>query len=247
MTPTVVLLPGNMCDRRLWEGGEGALLDGIGRLGFDTVRPALDAPTVADMAAGVLAQTDGALIAIGFSMGAIVALDMARQARDRIVALGLIDANASADLSERAAQRPRQQAEVRAGRLEQVVVEELKPNYLATANRGDKALLALLRDMALSLGPDVFVRQSEALRTRSDLTYVLAGFAGPVFLACGAEDRLCPPIWHERWAGLARRSELHVIDGAGHMLPLEQPERLAASLLDWLSRVKDAHLCTTAS
>lgn len=236
MNPTVVLLPGNMCDGRLWEGGDGVILSRLAEADWRIVRPSLDADSIGAMAADVLRSEPGPLVPVGFSMGGIVALEMARQAPDRAIALGLIDSNAAADLPERAAARPDQQAWVRAGDLETVVVNELKPNYLAAVNRGDRAMLDLLRDMALALGPDVFVRQSEALRTRPDLVPVLSRFAGPALVACGAEDRLCPPSWHERWATLAPRAELHVVDGAGHMLPLEEPHRFADLLLDWITR-----------
>ena len=155
---------------------------------------------------------------------------MARQASGRIAGAMLIGLNAGADLPERAARRPEQQADVRRGGLERVLVEELKPNYLAAARRGDRALLDLLRDMGLALGPAVFVRQSEALRTRADLTPALAALDAPVALLCGGEDALCPPAWHERWRALARDAVLTVVPDCGHMLPLEAPGALIAAI-----------------
>ncbi len=225
--PTPILIPGNMCDARLWTTDVRAALPG-----------AIDADTTADatidgMAARALALTDGPLLPVGFSMGGIVALAMARAAPGRIAELVLLDTNPSADLPERAAARPRQQAAVRAGGLERIVIGELKPNYLAAANRHDHALLDLLRDMALGLGPDVFVRQSEALRTRPDQSGVVQDLAVPVLIACGADDRLCPPAWHMAMAAAARDATLHVVPDAGHMLPLEQPRQLAAIIADW--------------
>ena len=236
--PPILLLPGNMCDARLWASVGGALT-GAGRdwrVG-DLSRQS----SIGAMAADMLAQHHGALVPVGFSMGAIVALEMARQALGRIAAIGLIALNASADLPERAANRPRQQAEVRAGRLAAVVADELKPNYLATANRGDAGLRALTMEMAMSLGEEVFIRQSEALRLRGDLRQVLPELTVSVFLACGAEDRLCPPEWHRRWAeAIGAHASLHVIAGAGHLLPLERPARLAEALIPWLNGVEEA-------
>ena len=224
---TPVLVPGNMCDARLWTAAVRGALPGA--VDADTTRDA----TITAMAARALSAVEGPLLPIGFSMGAIVALDMARQAPERIAGLVLLDANPAADLPERAAVRPRQQADVRAGGLEQVVVGELKPRYLARANRRDRPLLALLRAMALDLGPDVFVAQSEALRTRADLRGILPLLDVPMLIACGAEDALCPPAWHEAMAERAYRATLHVVADAGHMLPLEQPARLAEIIKDW--------------
>jgi len=235
--PTIVLLPGNMCDARLWRG----LVPLIGDrpLAF----PALDADdSIAAMAARVLNEHEGMLLPIGFSMGGIVALSIARLAPERVAAIVLLDTNASADLPERAAARPAQQSMVREGGLEPVVMEQLMPHYMAETNADDPDLKALVRDMALGLGADVFVHQSEALRTRPDQREVLPQLDIPSFLACGAEDRLCPPAWHRAMAAGASDAELHVIEEAGHMLPLEQPAALGALLRPWLDRVMgDAH------
>ena len=162
-----------MCDERLWRGEKGAIANALGARA-----PVRDADfsqddSIAALAERTLAATAGSLFAVGFSMGAIVALEMWLQAPERIAGLVLLGYNASADLPERAAHRPRQQAEARGGGLARLLAEELKPNYLAAAHRGDTALLDLLLDMGMRLGPEVFARQSEALRTRADRRAVL--------------------------------------------------------------------------
>ena len=229
MRPTPVLLPGNMCDARLWTEAVRATFSG-----------AIDADLTQDgsiqaMAERTLAATDGQLLAVGFSMGAIVAVEMAVQAPERIVGLVLSGYNATADLLERAAHRPAQQSEVRAGGLERVLVEELKPNYLAAQNRKDNSLLRLLRDMGMDLGANVFVRQSEALRLRADRRDAIAALHMPVLYLCGEEDTLCPPAWHQIWANLTPKSQFKEISGAGHMLPLEAPTAFAATIENWLT------------
>ena len=228
--PTLVLLAGNMCDERLWHGMPRALLARAVHADMS-----LD-DDIAGMAERTLAATDGMLIPIGLSMGGIVALEMARQAPARVAGLVLSDTNAGADLPERAAARPVHQDRVRAGELETLVADELKPAYLAQSNRDNQPLRALILQMAVELGEEVFVRQSEALRTRADLRGVLDTFNGPVLLMCGAEDRLCPPEWHFAMAAQCADAQVEVIDEAGHLLPLEQPDKFAATILSWLER-----------
>lgn len=224
-----------MCDARLWSGGGSAVAGALAARGIDVAFAAVPtAATITGMASEALARVPGRLLPVGFSMGGIVALEMARQAPGRIAGLVLIDTNAGADLPGRAAVRPVQQARVRAGALATIVADELKPAYLAPANRGDTALKDLLFDMAIQLGDDVFCIQSEALRTRGDLGPVLDAFAGPVLFAVGADDTLCPAEWHAAMAARCARATLRVIDGAGHMLPLEQPGALAAAIGQWL-------------
>lgn len=229
MTP--VLLPGNMCDHRLWPDTVRAVLPGAVDADMTIDR------SVDEMASRTLSATRGPLLLVGFSMGAIVALAMARREPGRIAGAALVGLNAGADLPVRAAHRPVQQAEVRAGGLERVLVEELKPNYLAAVHRRDAGMLELLRDMGMSLGGEVFVRQSEALRTRPDLTFALAALNAPIALLCGAEDALCPPAWHEQWRTTARDATLRVVPECGHMLPLESPAELADEIQVLMERM----------
>ena len=232
--PEILLIPGNMCDERLWSSVSKRLV----AAGYSVQHaPPLLQDSIAVMATELLSATQKPVIAIGFSMGAIVAAEMARRAPHSISALGLIAFNASADLPERAVVRPRQQKEVRKGGLRRIVAEELKPNYLAEASRSDAKLLETVMEMALALGPDAFVSQSEALRLRKDLRPALSDFAMPVMLSCGSEDRLCPPEWHRQWAAaIGANARYEEIPQAGHLLPIEQPNALADALIGWLAK-----------
>jgi pimeloyl-ACP methyl ester carboxylesterase len=224
---TRLLLPGNMCDARLWGG-----LRGVDGVHADLSRD----DSIEKMAQRMLLEHQGPLILIGFSMGGIVALEMARQEPGRIQGLILSDTNAGADLPERAALRPAQQDRVHGGELATIVADELKPAYLAAQNRNNEEMKTLLFDMAMDLGDDVFIRQSEALRTRADLGLVLNRFSGPVLFLCGVEDALCPPAWHDAMAARCDDAEVHIIAGAGHLLPLEKPEQFRVVISDWLTR-----------
>ena len=231
-----LLIPGNMCDARMWRGGNDIIRNTLhGALGaepvdIDTFRDA----TIAGMARRALAAVQGPVLPFGFSLGAIVAAEMAVLAPDRVKGLVLAGYNATADLPDRAAVRPLQQEEVRQGRLNRVLIEELKPNYLAKAKSDDAELLSLLFDMGAAAGPQVFIRQSEALRLRPDRVEALSGLNIPTLYIAGAEDALCPPAWHRRWSGLTPGAALAVLDAAGHMAPLEQPDLFASAVRRWL-------------
>lgn len=240
MLPQIILLPGNMCDARLWRGHDEVIIQTLSEHGMGAVVDAdlIQDDSIAAMAERALFATQGPLLPIGFSMGAIVAVEMAVQAPQRIVGLVLAGYNATADLPERAAHRPVQQADVRAGGLERVLVEELKPNYLARQNRQNGTLLELLRNMGMNLGAEVFIHQSEALRLREDRCAALGALKIPVLYLCGEEDRLCPPAWHSNWASLTCNAGFEEIAGAGHMLPLEAPRAFSAILDHWLTQNK---------
>lgn len=223
-----------MCDQRLWQGGDFIIPKTIASCGLNLSYVDFEGDaSIHEMADRALASCAGPLIPIGFSMGGIVALEMTRIAPERIAGLGLIDTTANADA--RGPERLRQQSDVLAGQLERVVIDELKPNYLAKAHRHDEAMLALLRGMALSLGPEVFVNQSEALRLRGDLTPILSLLNVPTFVACGEEDGLCLPETQQSMAAQIRHSTFVSVPNAGHLLPLEQPAALAKLITTFLS------------
>ena len=90
-------------------------------------------------------------------------------------------------------------------------------------------------DMALSLGPEVFARQSRALRDRPDQQATLAASTGPALVLMGAEDRLCPLDRHELMHKLMPQSRLVILPGAGHLPPLERPQETTSALRDWLA------------
>jgi len=216
-----------MCDARLWSGLS---------LPFEAIDIDLgEQSSVQSMADAALAAAPSSFVAMGFSMGGIVALHLARTAGPRLKGLILVDTNPGADTPERQLMRERQQQAVQRGRLAQVVREELKPNYLAGANRDRADLLDRTLQMALACGPAAFLAQAEALKTRPDAWDVLPVLNVPVLVLCGAEDELCPPDLHARIAQACPRAELTVIDGAGHLLPLEQPAAMSRAIEDWAS------------
>ncbi|SHJ27055.1 alpha/beta fold hydrolase [Wenxinia saemankumensis] len=227
MTP-LVLLPGMMCDARLF-GPQIAALDGR-----DVLVPALDgADDMGTLAAQVLAASPERFALAGLSMGGIVAMEVIRQAPQRVERLALLDTNPRAETPAVQARRAPQIAAAKAGRLHEVMRDEMKPNYLADGP-GRQDVLDLCMAMAMDLGPDVFVRQSVALRDRPDQQETLRGVTVPTLILCGAEDALCPVERHELMHGLIPGSTLTIIDGAGHLPTLETPDETNAALRRWL-------------
>jgi pimeloyl-ACP methyl ester carboxylesterase len=229
----LLLLPGMMCDDRLFAPQIAALADG-----FEIIVPRLSGASTIDGLARIAlaAAGSGPLNVAGLSMGGIVAMAILAIAPGRVKRLALLDTNHLGDAPERRPIRERQIADVGAGRLRQVIVDEMKPNYLAASNRSRTDLLDLLVEMAMDLGPEVFVEQSLALRDRPSFAEILPTFAGPVLVLAGAEDQLCPPARHREIAALLPNAVFAEIPGAGHISTLEQPEAVTRALRNWLER-----------
>ncbi|MCK7611081.1 alpha/beta fold hydrolase [Roseibium sediminicola] len=228
MTP-LVLLPGMMCDARLY-GPQIAALSGRVPL---HLAPIKDRQSVEELAVDILETAPPRFALAGLSMGGIVAMEVIRQAPERIDRLALLDTNPRAELEEVRQRREPQIEAVRNGRLKDIMRDELKPNYLAEGPRRQD-VLDLCMAMALDLGPDVFERQSRALQTRPDQQETLKQVRCPTLILMGADDRLCPRDRHELMHALIAGSTLQIIDGAGHLPTLEQPNAVTAALKTWL-------------
>ena len=229
MTLPLVLLPGLMCDARLFAPQVAALSAEMPV----TVADIGGHDTMAALAAAVLADAPPVFALGGLSMGGIVAMEVLRQAPERVAKLALMDTNALVEAPEMQARRGPQMDKARAGQLEQVMREEMKPNYL-TEGPQRVAILDLCMDMVMDLGADVFVRQSMALRERPDQCDTLRGVRVPTLVLCGRDDRLCPVARHELMHALVSDSVLEIIEGAGHLPTLEKPEQTTVALRRWM-------------
>jgi pimeloyl-ACP methyl ester carboxylesterase len=228
MTP-LVHIPRLMCDARRWPPQVAAL---SGRRALH-LAPIAGHDSVVALAADILATAPPRFALAGLSMGGIVAMEVMRRAPARVERLALLDTNPRAEAEAVRQRREPQIAKALAGRLDSVMRDEMKPNYLADGpNR--KTILDLCMEMALTLGPEVFARQSRALAARPDQQATLAAYRGPTLILMGEEDRLCPYDRHELMHDLIPGSRLAIIPGAGHLPTLEQPERTNAELARWL-------------
>ena len=223
----LLLIPGMMCDARMW----GRVPDALPC----PVHHALpcEGETIADMAAAILRDAPRRFALAGLSMGGIVAMEMLEQAHGRIERIALMDTNPLAEAPAVQARRGPQIARALAGDLDGVMRDEMKPNYLADPT--DTQTLDLCMDMARALGPEVFRRQSLALKTRADRTGTLRRFTGPALVLMGEHDRPCPRDRHALMHALMPQSRFVVIAGAGHLPPLERPEPTARALKEWLT------------
>lgn len=231
-----VFLPGMMCDERLFEPQIKYLEQQCGA-----------ATSVVSLSQGnsfteysesvhrlISDYEDHQTVLIGLSMGGIVAMQCVQDFPKKLSGLVLMDTNPLAESSERKALRFPQIERALAGELDNILIEEMKPQYLAPVNRENDALLALVLTMARELGPDVFARQSAALMNRPDYSNALQRWLKPTIVVCGQHDTLCPVDRHELIQSLLTHSSLHVIDDAGHLPTLETPQQVNSLLIKFL-------------
>ena len=230
MPAPLVMLPGMMCDARLFASQTNT---------FSSMRTIVHVPltrgrTMTELAESVLLETPSEFALLGLSMGGIVAMEVMRIAPERVTRLALLDTNPLAETPETATLREPQIVAARAGKLEEVMREEMKPRYLAPGPK-QSYVLDQVMEMAKALGPDVFVRQSRALQRRIDQTETLKKITVPTLVLCGEYDTLCDVRRHEFMRSLIPGASLEVVAGAGHLPVMERPEATNGALERWLT------------
>ena len=231
MTP-LVLLPGMMCDERLF-APQISELSKQREVHFAQIS---GHKTITELAADVLNNAPPVFALAGLSMGGIVAMEVLSQAADRVERLALLDTNPLAELSDVAKRRGPQIDAVKNGQLKEIIRDEMKPNYLFDGVKKTETL-KLCMDMALDIGPDAFIRQSIALRDRVDQKNTLRKYKRPALVLCGRHDVLCPLERHELMHTLLENSKLEIIEDAGHLPTLEQPKITTTALASWLEDI----------
>jgi pimeloyl-ACP methyl ester carboxylesterase len=240
--PAVVLLHAGVADRTMWS----ELLGEVAAAGFRVV--AMDLPGFGEAAVApgeqapwvdVLATMDALGIdratLVGNSFGAAVALRVAVVAPERIAALVLVSAPApgvepSAELQ---AAWGEEEAALERGDLDGAVRAVVE----AWTQPGAPAEL---RDRVADMQRRAFERQAEA----GDVAEApdpldedpesLARLGMPALVATGEADMQDFRSGAEALAGALPDARLVTIEGAGHLAPLETPERFRALLLDVL-------------
>jgi len=231
MKEPLVLVPGLSCTAALYAPQWPALADGRPILVADHSRD----DTLSAIAGRLLAAAPARFALCGLSMGGYVALEVLRQAPERVTRLALLDTSAKPATPETNVPREQMIALAEKGAFDNVTTL-LWQRLVAPGRLTDEPLRLLVRQMADDVGADGFIRQQRAIMLRPDSRPVLAESSCPVLALVGAEDEITPIAEAREMAELASaRGRLAIVPGCGHLSTLEAPEAVTAELLSWLA------------
>ena len=236
--PPLILLPGTLCDERVFAPMLRTLHEQFRALPAHVIITA-QYHSIRSAAEHVLATAPRRFALLGFSLGAILALEIALLAPHRVMGLALLNVNAApAPAHTHAARRAAVlQADI-IGHAE-YVRQHLWHNYVAPSAQQNTGLLELIASMAQDLGHTAFLNQTEAALTRRDYRPLLANLTMPTLVQAGEHDAVCTAAVQQRLALAFPQAVFTVIADAGHFTLLEQQEAVAASVAGWFHTISE--------
>ena len=228
---SILLLPGLACDAEVF-AHQAAALAPLANVRVSDAHTR--AATLPEMAALLWAEHPGRHGLVGASMGGMLALEMHRQAPDRVAALALLGTTARPDTPALIKLRTQACELFANGRMDEVlranVLFAFHPHGARVAGLVERYLAMIRRAGAAQL-----IQQNRAVMARGDSRPHLPNIRCAVQVVCGEADQLTTPEHAREMAGLMAHAQLDIVPGAGHMLTMEQPERVSRLLLRWLS------------
>ncbi|WP_180135739.1 alpha/beta fold hydrolase [Acinetobacter sp. YH12070] len=223
---SMVFIPGFMLDESLWD----ELIPQLPHT-WNFFRASLKhGQTIDEIAEHILLNAPPRFVLVGFSLGGYIARTIAQKYPERISALILVASSLRPD-SE--IQKQLKIAAIQAasagtfhGLSKTAIAKSLHPNQA-----DNRKLIQRIQDMGKNLGFESFKAQSLL-----DRSHIRSGaIQCPTLIISAAQDRLRSLDEAQELHQSIAHSQLDMIENTGHMIPLEQPEALAASMLKWLN------------
>jgi 3-oxoadipate enol-lactonase len=167
----------------------------------------------------LIALDCGSVIVVGHSLGGSIAIALATRHPALVRGLVLIASCVKLPLVDSVGERL---VAYLPGPLRRLVFFSMAKKVLFAPEAPADAIAVAMRDLR-ACRPETIMSDVRAARAM-DLTEQAAALDVPALVMTGGRDRLTTPALAERLSALIRGSRLRIVDGVGHMLPMEAPE-----------------------
>jgi pimeloyl-ACP methyl ester carboxylesterase len=247
--PAVLLIHGFPLNRQMWQ----PQLQPLGKAGFRVIAPDLrgfggsEAPATGysmdGFADDIVALLDvlkiGQAVIGGMSMGGYILMNLLERHPERVRAACFIATKSSADDEVGRARRSEMAAEAErlgANPLIKIFAELL---FAPATMESKPELIAKATSWMRDTNPRALAGGLLAMRDRKDYTPLLPSFKSEALVMAGAEDRAASPDAVRLFEAGLPHCRSRIIEKAGHMLNMEQPEEFNTALLDFLKRLPE--------
>jgi 3-oxoadipate enol-lactonase len=173
-------------------------------------------------------------IVCGLSMGGFIALNAIKMFPHRFDALILCDTQCIADTDEVKDKRYEAIDKIEANGVDDFNEGFIKSIFCKNSFENKKAVVKNLHKVVFSNSKHIITHGLIALAERSETCSILHEIGIPTLILCGREDEVTPLAQSELMNIAINDSILRVIDNAGHVSNLEQPDEFNKHLFDFL-------------
>jgi pimeloyl-ACP methyl ester carboxylesterase len=226
----VLLVPGLACSPRIY----AAQVPALWRIAPVMLANHRRDATMAGIAKRILDEAPPRFAIAGHSMGGYIALEMFRQAPERIARMALLNTSARPDAPEMSEKRRGWIAECKTNGGYRAVLAGIFPNFVHPNRGGDAALKATVMDMGEDVGEGAFIRQNEASIGRADSRPMLSSIKCRVLVLTSDTDNMVKKEFSTELVEGIPHAKLVVVPDCGHLSQLEKPDEVTAALADWL-------------
>jgi len=176
-------------------------------------------------------------ILCGLSMGGYIALNAVEKYKNRFDALILADTQCVADSPEGKEKRTKAIEGIRKDGVEKYARESIKNLFAPVSLITRKKEVADIRGMIVKTSEESLCGTLHALSVRKETCHMLSEIKVPVLIMVGKEDKLTPPAAAMFLYEKIKGSLLRIIDHAGHVSNLENPEEFNLQLKKFVASV----------
>jgi pimeloyl-ACP methyl ester carboxylesterase len=224
----IVLIPGALSTSEFWCHQKDALQN-VAKIHY-----AADyrGQTISAMAISLVPKLPEKFVLIGFSLGGYIALELITHIPERINKLILIN-SAAKGLSEKGViERERSINLIHQGKFD-FLINLIFKNSIHDKRKHPR-LIPLLQSMAHEIGAEHYFEQLTAMVNKPDHSNILQAIQCPTLLLASRADKVMPPERSEHMANHIKNAKLIHIENCGHIAPLEQPDIINQTILNWL-------------
>lgn len=231
----VIFFPGTLCDERVFMPLWSELA--LNNKAFVPLQWAENLAQMQSLSMDRLAYFDEPVHLVGYSMGgyiaALTAIQEANIVKDKskrkVASLSLVSSSGTALANSELEQRKLLLQSIKKKQYKGMT--QARINFMLHQNNADDTELSYtIKAMSDDLGPATLATQTEATSERKNVLDALANLQIPVHFILGEHDKIASPKQCLSHASLSRQIQTTVIEGAGHMLPLEKSKQLALAL-----------------
>jgi pimeloyl-ACP methyl ester carboxylesterase len=225
----LLLVPGLVSTRLMWEDQ----INGLADIADCWVTPLPAYDNLEKMAEEILAIAPNKFAVAGHSLGGYLCFELFRLAPHRISKMGLFSTVCTPETDQVAKRRTVMIEEAeKHGFL--AMIRASTPRFVVKGERGHE-VEKMMEKQAFEVGQTAFCQHQKAATNRRNYQNLLAKVTCPTLVLAGKQDIVTRPSVQRRMAKSIPQAVFHAIDGAAHMITMEQVDQTNDLMRNWLA------------